>query len=84
MSKQQIRMAHAAAELKVSRQMLNLWVNDGEIKHELALGIRVLTRNNLERFKKSITYLHFIAKQKRNRANGKPKQSGGRKGKAGK
>lgn len=72
MGKEQIRMADAARELATSRQMVLHWINGGQIKHEMALGVQVVTRVGLDRFKRSITYLNYIAKK--SARNGKSRE----------
>ena len=46
-------MVDAANELGVSRQLFLYWIKENKIKHEVVLGVRVVTRAELERFKKN-------------------------------
>ena len=52
MSNKHVRMVDAAKEIGISKQLLLYWIKVNKVKHEVVLGVRVMTRRELNRVKK--------------------------------
>ena len=64
MSKKYVRMIDAAEELGISRQLLLYRIKSGVVRYETVLGVRVVTRAEVNRLKRQ-------AGESNNRKNGK-------------